>query len=101
MEHAEYGPWIGWDGGECPFGEGVTAQVQLYSETRYSVEREDIANAYDFETFSSDSHHIIAYRYMLPPKPMWQLVTSYDQINSQTVEVAFAGDDPVAFREVE
>ena len=64
-----YGPWIGWNGGECPVADGVVLQVQQRDETRVTAQNACTSKwrHYTWETVGAGSD-IIAYREVIEPE---------------------------------
>lgn len=66
----EWGPWIGWNGGECPVDEGTYGQLQLYDDRRRDVEEDE--GVYDISSYDWDEgpqkSSIIAYRIKKAPE---------------------------------
>lgn len=63
----EYGPWIAWNGGDCPLGENEWAQIQLDDETREDVIKEDDELLCDQCGWELNPG-IIAYRVVIEPE---------------------------------
>ena len=74
----EWGPWIGWNGGECPVDDGVTVQPHFHWQTRQQAEANRVLLAtkmplnWERQDTSTD---IIAYRIKKEPEahvcPVW------------------------------
>lgn len=70
----EYGPWIGWNGGECPVDVGDTVQPHFHWQTRQQAEKNRMLEMtmlpmnWEHQDASTD---IIAYRVKKePPAPI-------------------------------
>lgn len=66
----KYGPWIIWNGGKCPVGEGVKGQVQVGKETRENAAADVpcVLWTYTWEWESSGMGlDVIAYRLLIEP----------------------------------
>lgn len=85
----EYGPWIGWNGGECPVDGGVKVQLQRRCDTRIEAENNPVSYAdnrvWDYGRGVLCKNRIIAYRVKLSPPS----IESAAYVNEDGVVVTF------------